>query len=542
MRFTLKSRLFLSYVTVFVFFLGGLAYAISELNKLTTDFESFVSEEAQDIQLINEIALTEVLIRTYMGEAIIPKDENDAQRRGELIEQIKGLNVKFAELTETLTARVDPELQEILAVITEAHNTADTQNQRAIIMIEMGRARVAEKLYHGPSGRAMSTINEAAQDITTIIRTRADQEVSAVLSNQADLSRNLTILSVVALVVCSIAALSIIRSISTGMKTSIDMARSVAQGDLSVKATPKGNNEISDLLSAQIDMVDRLRDTLTNVDAAARNLSVGSEQMAGTSETLSEGAAVQASSTEEVSAAVEQMSANISASSENSSETEQIARRASVEAQKSGDAVSEAVSGMRMIGERINVLQDISRQTDLLALNAAVEAARAGEHGRGFAVVASEVRKLAESSQKAAAEISTLSSETVERARVAGEMVTALVPQIEKTSTLVSGISGSSRELAIGASQINEAVQRLDAVTQENTAASEELASTATELSGQAAQLTDVVSYFDLDGTGSAADASAETPEEGAAEPGQLQDGDVAEATKGEDGALRLAS
>ena len=168
----------------------------------------------------------------------------------------------------------------------------------------------------------MSTINEAAQEISNIIRTRADQEVSAVLSTQADLSRNLTILSVVALVVCSIAALSIIRSISTGMKTSIDMARSVAQGDLSVKVTPKGNNEISDLLSAQIDMVDRLRDTLTNVDAAARNLSVGSEQMAGTSETLSEGAAVQASSTEEVSAAVEQMSANISASSENSSETE----------------------------------------------------------------------------------------------------------------------------------------------------------------------------------------------------------------------------
>ena len=170
-----------------------------------------------------------------------------------------------------------------------------------------------------------------------------------------------------------------------------------------------------------------------------------------------------------------------------------------------------------------------------------MEAARAGEHGRGFAVVASEVRKLAESSQKAAAEISTLSSETVERARVAGEMVTALVPQIEKTSTLVSGISGSSRELAIGASQINEAVQRLDAVTQENTAASEELASTATELSGQAAQLTDVVSYFDLDGTGKPEEISEGTAE-AAEEPDQLQDSDVAEATEGEDDALRLAS
>lgn len=499
MRFTLKSRLFLSFLTVFVFFIGGLAYAINELQKLGADFESFVAEDAKDIQIINEIALTEVLIRTYMGEAIIPKDEHDDVRRAEIIETIKGLNTKFTGLTETLAPRLDPELQDILSTITEAHAIADKQNQRAIIMIEMGRARVAEKLYHGPSGRAMTTINDAASQITTIIQTRADQQVASVLAGQSALQRNLLIVTGLALLFGGFAALSVIRSLSTGLRNAIDMARSVAAGDLSARAEVKGNSEIADLLGAQMDMVARLRDTLQNVDAAAGNLAIGSDQMAGTSEKLSEGASVQASSTEEVSAAVEQMAANISTSSENAVETEQIAERASVEAKKSGEAVSEAVNAMRTIGERINVLQEISRQTDLLALNAAVEAARAGEHGRGFAVVASEVRKLAEHSQTAAAEISTLSAETVNRAQVAGEMVTALVPQIEKTSSLVSGISGSSRELAIGASQINEAVHRLDRVTQENTSASEELASTATELSGQAAQLTEVVSYFTID-------------------------------------------
>lgn len=500
MRFTLKSRLLLSFLTVFVFFVGGLAYAIRESNRLSSDFESFVAQEAQDIQLINELALTGVLIRTYMGEAIIPKDDKDAERRAELIERIKGLNTQFTELAETLTARIDPELQTILAGIAEAHATADKQNQRAIVMIEMGRARVAEKLYHGPSGRAMDTINTSAQEISTIIRSRADQEVSAVLAAQDTLSRNLTGLVVLVLITTSLAAFSIMRTLSAGMRSAIDMARRVAAGDLTAEAQIKGNNEITDLQSAQIEMVHHLRDTLENVETAATNLALGSDQMAGTSEKLSEGASVQASSTEEVSAAVEQMSANISASSENSQETEQIARRASQEARRSGEAVTDAVAAMKTIGERINVLQDISRQTDLLALNAAVEAARAGEHGRGFAVVASEVRKLAESSQKAAAEISTLSSETVERALVAGKMVTDLVPQIEKTSSLVSDISGSSRELAIGASQINEAVQRLDTVTQENTAASEELASTATELSGQAAQLTEAVGYFRSEG------------------------------------------
>ncbi|HEV7719278.1 MAG TPA: methyl-accepting chemotaxis protein [Arsenicitalea sp.] len=299
---------------------------------------------------------------------------------------------------------------------------------------------------------------------------------------------------------------------TANLKASAVIAEQIAEGDLTVK--PKAMSDKDTLGLALTRMVEKLREVIGDASEAARNVASGSQEMSSTAEQLSQGATEQASSTEEASASMEEMTATIKQSADNATQTEKIARQSAADALASGEAVGNAVTAMQTIAERILVVQEIARQTDLLALNAAVEAARAGEHGRGFAVVASEVRKLAERSQAAAAEISTLSGTTVKAAQAAGEMLSKLVPDIQRTAELVGEISAGAREQNSGAGQINTAIQQLDKVTQQNTGAAEEMSATSEELAGQAEQLQAAISYFRIDAR-SAADAGRPTRKAG---------------------------
>ena len=218
------------------------------------------------------------------------------------------------------------------------------------------------------------------------------------------------------------------------LRVTAEMAGAIAHGDLSVEPKPLSDKDTLGL--ALKEMSQKLRTVVSGALSAAGNV-VGQRGAVLGCQQLSAGANEQAASAEEVSSSMEQMAANIKQNADNARETEKIARQSSADAQASGDAVNRAVEAMQTIAEKITFVQEIARQTDLLALNAAVEAARAGEHGKGFAVVASEVRKLAERSQTAAGEISTLSGQTVNAAREAGDMLAKLVPDIKKTAALV---------------------------------------------------------------------------------------------------------
>lgn len=225
----------------------------------------------------------------------------------------------------------------------------------------------------------------------------------------------------------------------------------------------------------------------------ASSVSSASQQVSSTSQSLSEGASEQAASIEEISASIEEMSSSVLQNSNAAEETNRIANVSVEEAIRGKGSVMKTLDAMKNISSKIKIIEEIAYQTNLLALNATIEAARAGKHGKGFAVVADEVRKLAERSQVAAQEINTLSSNSVSMAEDAGRVIGEIVPSIQKTAELVSGITVSSKEQSAGIGQISTAMTQMDQTTQLAASSSEELAATSTELNEQAQHLMEIM-------------------------------------------------
>jgi methyl-accepting chemotaxis protein len=272
--------------------------------------------------------------------------------------------------------------------------------------------------------------------------------------------------------------------------------RALSEGDLTKTIDKEYQGRYGEMKEYANNTVLKLSMIIGEVNSATDSLTSAAEEVSSTAQSLSQAASEQAAGVEETSAAIEQMTASIAQNTDNAKVTDNMAAKASREAAEGGEAVKSTVVAMKQIAQKISIIDDIAYQTNLLALNAAIEAARAGEHGKGFAVVAAEVRKLAERSQVAAQEISTVATGSVELAEKAGKLLDEIVPSIKKTSDLVQEISAASQEQSSGVGQINSAVTQLSQTTQQNASSSEELAATAEEMSGQAEQLQQTMAFF----------------------------------------------
>jgi len=423
------------------------------------------------------------------------------------------------------------------SIITEALATLDKLVYRAEgreLLAQVGKERsayvqsfsgvlklLAEGQREQATQRALSETMPRLATLQATVEKLAGLQDSIVTANGAGIKQHISsakammaALGLAALVLGVACAYWVTRSITSPINYALQVARTVASGDLTSQIKAHTQDEAGQLLLALREMNDALSQIVGQVRTGTVAIASASGEIATGNLDLSARTESQASALEETASSMEELTSTVKANADNAREADKLANSASSIAQRGGEVVSQVVTTMgsindssRKVVDIISVIDGIAFQTNILALNAAVEAARAGEQGRGFAVVASEVRNLAARSASAAKEIKELISSSVAQvdagARLvaqAGATMEEVVSAVERVTGIVAEISLATREQTDGIEQMNTAIMQMDQTTQQNAALVEQAAAAAAAMSDQAAGLENLVSQFRLSG------------------------------------------
>ena len=521
-RLKIGPRLVVGFATVLTLSVVVGAFSLTRLGMVNDNTKDLATNWLASLRSLDEYSVAVCTIRRAEASSIISgkPDVSAAQLQRANAQKAKAAEA-WKAYASTLTTDDERALANAIQAAQERYYTAAA----ADFATDYGVAGAREKVQAAYEGESKASFDALIGALRQDVEFQTKGGDRAYADSQATYSSaRWAIVGMLAAAVSlgAVLAFAISRSITRPLSRAVKIAETVAAGDLTSDVSSADVDETGQLLRALGRMNASLVTIVSNVRNSSDSIATGSSQIAVGNADLSQRTEEQASNLQQTAASMEELTATVKQNAETARAATQIASSASTAAADGGRVVGQVVSTMeeisqssRKIVDIIGVIDGIAFQTNILALNAAVEAARAGEQGRGFAVVASEVRSLAQRSAEAAKEIKSLIGASVAKVESgtqlvdqAGKSMANIVGEVSRVNDLIGEISASSVEQSTGISQVGDAVQQLDQVTQQNAALVEESAAAAESLRVQAAQLAEMVAVFKISGSGQAAAAA----------------------------------
>jgi methyl-accepting chemotaxis protein len=510
-NFRVSTRLAAGFGIVILLLVGMMALGIDRLS-VVNDATEVISKQRYPVIRLAFLVNSDISANAIaMRNTVLTENEERIKRE---LQSIKAASARITANLDTIGKSLSTEKgRSLFKAIVDARAPYQAHQNEFTTMVAEGRGAMATNLLMNTMQNEQAAYMAAVQNLVTLGDKLVEQASADSVAVYHSARVMMTALAAAAVVFAALFAWLLGRSITRPLQRAVEIARTVASGDLSQKVAVDSRDETGQLMLALQEMTSSLVGIVNDVRRGTDSIAVSSREIAAGNMDLSSRTEQQASSLEETASAMEELTATVRQNADNARQANQLALTASGVATEGGNVVDQVVHTMgaidassRKIVDIISVIDGIAFQTNILALNAAVEAARAGEQGRGFAVVAAEVRSLAQRSAAAAREIKGLIGDSVEKVETGGKLVKQagatireVVASVQRVTDIMAEISAASNEQSAGIEQVNHAISQMDQVTQQNAALVEEAAAAAGSMQEQASNLAGVVGTFRLD-------------------------------------------
>lgn len=506
----LGKRLLSAFFVVLLLGLIGSATGIWSLERIHTATSHMVQHSITAERLIADAYRAQAInAERYKAAALSSEPEVGEILGADIASTQKIYDQLMAQVTRLLQS---PQEQHLLQQVQSAETSFMTARTELVAARDSGLTQRIRDVYTQRFLPASVALQASLGTLTQSQRNDIDASDATIAqwSNRARVV--LLVFTALALILGSLLALWLRRSITQPITAASATADRVAQLDLRHDIAGHGRDEAGRMLQSLAVMQNALRALVAQVRGSAHNVSSAAADIANGNTELSDRTEETAASLQQAAAALEQITLRVRQSATTARQAQQMAAAATAVAQQGSHVVSQVQATMQdiqysagKIVDIIGVIDTIAFQTNILALNAAVEAAHAGAQGRGFAVVAAEVRSLATRSAIAAQEIKTLIAASVEQVSVganlvgsAGATMRHIMDSTQKAERILTEITMATQEQNRDIAQVGSAVSRLDQMTQANSALVEESAAASASLHSQAQELSALISLFVL--------------------------------------------